>query len=69
MWVASDEHPSHTGYDGTSRTEHCAANYTGPAAFDQCGSGSQYSFTFNKTGAFDFHNHAAAQFTGTIIVQ
>ena len=69
MWVASDEHPSHTGYDGSSRTTHCTASYSGPAPFDQCGNGSQYSFTFDKTGAFDFHNHSGAQYGGVVIVQ
>src|SRR4051812_23722142 len=33
MWVASDEHPTHTEYDGTSRSAHCAASYTGAKPF------------------------------------
>ncbi len=69
MWVASDEHPSHTEFDGTSRSTHCAAGYSGPTPFDQCGSGSSYSFAFTKAGSFAFHNHAAAQFGGTVVVQ
>lgn len=69
MWVASDAHPTHTQFDGTSRSQHCTSGYAGQAPFDQCAVGSSYSFTFNKAGSFGFHNHAAAQFAGTVIVQ
>lgn len=69
MWVASDAHPTHTDYDGTSRTTHCAAGYTGPAPFDECGNGSSFSFTFDKAGTFGFHNHSAAQFEGSVTVE
>ena len=69
MWVASNVHPTHTVYDGTSRTTHCAAGYSGPAPFDECGTGTSYSFTFDQTGSFSYHNHASAQFTGAVIVQ
>jgi plastocyanin len=67
MWVGVDDHPTHAGYDGTSRTEHCAAGSI--ASFDQCQTGSTYSFTFTKTGTFGYHNHVAANHTGTIIVR
>jgi plastocyanin len=69
MWVASDEHPSHTEFDGTSRTTHCAAGYTGAIPFDQCAPGASYSFTFTKTGSFDFHNHVSASRTGVVTVK
>jgi plastocyanin len=69
MWIASDEHPTHTDYDSTSRTTHCAAGYTGPTPFDECGNGSSYSFTFGKAGTYSFHNHLAAQFEGTVTVE
>lgn len=69
MWVASDVHPSHTNYDGTSRSTHCAAGYAGPAPFDQCASGSSYSFTFTKAGTYSYHNHVDAGATGKVIVQ
>jgi len=69
MWVASDEHPTPTDYDGTSRTTHCAAGYTGPTPFDQCGNGKTYSFTFTKVGSFTFHNHLRASETGSVTVQ
>lgn len=69
MWVASDVHPSHTDYDGTSRSVHCAAGYSGPAPFDQCAPGSSYAFTFTKSGTYTYHNHMNAGATGTVIVQ
>ena len=36
MWVASDEHPTHTDYDGTSTREHCADGVATNGTFDQC---------------------------------
>ncbi len=67
MWVASDQHPSHTGYSGTSRTEHCPGGSM--TAFDQCAKGASYSFTFEKTGIWSYHDHMNAQFKGTVIVE
>ncbi|MES2203455.1 MAG: plastocyanin/azurin family copper-binding protein [Patescibacteria group bacterium] len=69
MWVASDPHPSHTGYDGTGRTTHCAAGYTGAKPFDQCSTGTTFSFTFDKTGTFGYHNHFNDSAKGTIVVK
>jgi plastocyanin len=69
MWIGSDEHPTHTEYDGTSRTTHCAQGYTGEKPFDQCAAGSSFNFTFTKAGTFDFHNHLAAQFEGVVVVK
>lgn len=54
MWVASDRHPSHTEYAGTSLGEHCSSEVT---AFDQCSTGEEYSFTFEKEGQWGYHNH------------
>ncbi len=68
MWVASAMHPGHEGYDGTTRTEHCVAGAT-PPPFDQCVNGASYSFKFDKTGSFNYHNHSSAQFFGTVVVQ
>lgn len=67
MWVGSDEHPSHTGYAGTSRSEHCT-NGPSATAFDQCGATATYMFTFNKTGTWGYHNHVAADQKGTVVV-
>lgn len=69
MWVASDEHPSHTEYDGTSRATHCAAGYTGAKPFDQCTAGASYSLTFTKAGTITYHDHLNAGARGTVTVQ
>lgn len=69
MWVASNAHPVHSGYDGTSRGTHCAAGYIGEKPFDECGSGSSYSFTFGKTGTWGYHNHIGSEEGGTVVVQ
>lgn len=69
MWVAADEHPTHAQYDATDRATHCAEGYAGPAPFDQCEAGPSYTFIFTKPGTFEYHNHAAAQHGGTVVVQ
>lgn len=70
MWVASAVHPVHSGYDGTTLAEHCAASYTGPAPFDECAASSKnYSFTFTKAGTWPFHDHENASAFGKIIVK
>lgn len=69
MQVASDNHPAHTGYNGTSRREHCAAGAA--SSFDECVSataGAQWSFVFNKAGVWKYHNHANKIFGGTVTV-
>lgn len=67
MWVASAQHPSHTVYAGTSREEHCPD--ASGMAFDQCESGTgDYSFTFQKVGTWNYHNHLSAQKFGKVIV-
>jgi plastocyanin len=68
MWVASAPHPAHTGYDGTSRTAHCAPGYTGAAPFDQCVLGSTYTFTFDKVGTWPYHDHMNATAFGKVVV-
>lgn len=67
MWVASDEHPTHTEYAGTSLSQHCPDPDN--SAFDQCVAGAQYSFTFTREGTWEYHNHRAPQHEGTVIVQ
>ena len=66
MWVASDEHPSHTEYSGTTRQAHCPD--AAGTAFDQCSTGSSYTFTFNKAGSWDYHNHVMASDGGKVVV-
>lgn len=66
MWVASNAHPTHLQYDGTSRTQHCPN--TNGLAFDQCNKGPSYSFIFQKIGSWNYHNHVNADDGGTINV-
>lgn len=68
MWVASASHPTHTGYDGTTRAAHCATGYTGPAPFDQCVAGTSYTFTFTKAGTWPYHDHINASAFGSVKV-
>ena len=71
MWVASAPHPAHTGYDGTSRSTHCVAGYTGAAPFDECkndATGVSWAFTFDKVGTWKYHNHSVDQDFGSITV-
>lgn len=66
MWVASADHPTHTVYSGTSKSDHCP---NGTATdFDQCATGTSYTFVFNKVGTWGYHNHVGASDKGTVIV-
>lgn len=69
MWIASDQHPTHTAYSGTSRTEHCQNGDQNTAAFDQCSAGGSFSFTFEETGEWSYHNHENNFQGGTVIVE
>ena len=69
VWVGADAHPTHLEYDGSSKSEHCAAGYTGAVPFDQCGNSATYSFVFTKVGTWDYHNHLRASEVGTVIVR
>ena len=66
MWVASAQHPAHTIYSGTSRSEHCPD--TTNSTFDQCASAGDYSFTFNKVGTWKYHDHINASAFGSVTV-
>ncbi len=66
MWVASNAHPTHTAYSGTSVIQHCPD--TNGTAFDQCTPGTSYTFTFLQVGSWGYHNHLNKGSTGTIIV-
>lgn len=67
MWVASDPHPTHDGYSGTSGAAHCP-DIDG-VAFDECTVGDHYTFTFDKTGSWGYHNHVATREHGTVVVK
>lgn len=66
MWVASAQHPTHTVYNGTTLAQHCAAGAVD--SFDQCAAGSSYSFTFNKVGTWNYHNHLQSSHFGSVEV-
>jgi plastocyanin len=66
MDVASDPHPTHEGYSGTTRAAHCPD--TAGTAFDQCAPGNSYTFTFQKIGSWGYHNHFSASEKGTVVV-
>jgi plastocyanin len=68
MWVASDPHPTHQGYDGTTESVHCAAGYAGAAPFDECKSADSFTFIFTKQGSWGYHNHFSSSAHGTIVV-
>lgn len=68
-WPASDNHPSHTLYHGTSLEEHC--NDTNAVPFDSCGpikSGETWSFVFEKYGVFGYHDHLWPHLEGSVTV-
>ncbi|MDP3645948.1 MAG: hypothetical protein Q8R25_02575 [bacterium] len=67
MWVATAQHPSHVAYSGTTLQQHCPD--TSNSAFDQCQPGDGYSFTFNKVGSWNYHNHSNVQHFGKVTVQ
>lgn len=66
MWVGSAMHPTHVVYSGTTLKEHCP-DTTG-TSFDQCESGSEYSFTFTKVGTWGYHDHLNARMYGKVNV-
>lgn len=68
MWIASNPHPLHNGYDGTTEQQHCAPGYTGAAPLDECSPAATFTFTFDKVGTWGYHNHEGAQDHGTVIV-
>lgn len=68
-WPASNIHPTHRLYPD-SDIEKCGASEKG--MFDACRTlqpGESYSFQFDHTGTWRFHDHAAPQLKGKIIVE
>ena len=66
MWVASAKPPSHAVYNDTTLQQHCPD--TAGIAFDQCVSGTNYSFTFGKIGTWNYHDHINPSAFGAVIV-
>lgn len=70
MWVASDIHPTHTQYEGSSTREHCQNQEpVSSEVFDQCTTGGAFSFTFEKTGEWSYHNHMNSGQKAKVIVE
>ncbi|MFB6209296.1 MAG: plastocyanin/azurin family copper-binding protein [Candidatus Nanohaloarchaea archaeon] len=69
MWVGSNRHPTHTRYAGTSLREHCQNGDQISSAFDQCSTGDRFSFTFERTGEWGYHNHKNFVHKGTVVVE
>ncbi len=66
MWVASDNHPTHTRYPIKDESD-CRGS-----SFDQCkavGGGESWSFAFTRTGTWGYHNHMRAQDGGEVVVR
>jgi plastocyanin len=64
MRPASNPHPQHDEYPTTGG---CVAS-----TFDSCttiASGSSWSFKFDVTGSWDYHNHLNPSMGGTVVVQ
>lgn len=56
VWVASNPHPTHTGLPGFDKLR-------------GMGKGESYSYTFDKTGSFGYHNHLNTSAGGTVTVE
>jgi plastocyanin len=69
VWVGSNNHPMHRNYDGTSTREHCNGGQRVGNPFDSCSAVSTFSFTFNETGEYGYHNHLSAGDQGTVVVE
>ncbi len=68
-WPASNIHPTHTLYPGSSVAKCGTADE--PSIFDACrgiAPGASYSFTFDYVGSWKMHDHLAANHTGAIVV-
>ena len=66
---ASDSHPTHTNYPGSSVIMCNTAEEKN--TFDACRGlkkGESYSFVFNKVGSWGYHNHLQPSKDGRIIV-
>ena len=67
MWVASAMHPTHIVYSGTTLNEHCPDPEND--SFDQCVAGDSFSFTFDKVGTWNYHDHLGPTNFGTVVVE
>lgn len=69
VWIASGPYPLDNGYDGTTLEQHCQSTYSGTAPFDECaGSTSDWGFTFNKVGIWNYYDQFDNAITGSVTV-
>ena len=69
IWPASNPHPEHTHYPGSSILK-CKTE--SDKIFDACRPlrpGEEFSFTFKEEGAWIYHNHLAPDKQATIVVR
>lgn len=69
-WPASNIHPSHTVYPG-SDVKKCKTSEK-ESIFDACKGlkeNENYSFIFEETGKWDYHDHLNSDVTGIVIVE
>jgi plastocyanin len=69
-WPASNVHPSHTRYPGSSITK-CGTDDES-MIFDACkglAEGEEYSFTFDEEGVWEYHDHLNSRFGGSVVVR
>lgn len=70
MWTASAIHPTHRVYPDTDIMQ-CGIIPSG-TMFDACNgtnSGGSWSFTFQNSGTWKYHNHLNPGHTGTVVVE
>lgn len=69
-WPASNVHPAHTTYPGSSIEKCGTADEV--SIFDACktlAEGEKYSFTFTRAGRWPFHDHRNPNKGGTVVVE
>jgi len=70
VWPASAVHPTHRSYPDSGLNK-CSTAEEG-TLFDACGSvdaGDSWSFVFNNSGSWNYHDHLRPSNNGTIIVE
>lgn len=70
FWPASAIHPSHRAYPNSDIAKCNTPDEKG--IFDACrqvASGKSWSFTFNETGTWKYHDHLNPSLNGTLVVE
>lgn len=65
-WPATNVHPTHTVYPGSSASKCGGADEL--SSFDSCGPTDDYSFTFDLKGRWRYHDHFSPGKGGIIVV-